>query len=85
MVSPKCLRFALDRVTQALRAFAGLPGVTVKDPDTTAQALAWLESGMDFADALHLSRAARGDAFISFDRHFARFANKLSDVKVWSP
>jgi predicted nucleic-acid-binding protein len=73
------------RITPALRAFAGLSGVTVEDPGATAQALTWTDGGMDFADALHLSKTAGCDAFISFDRRFARVANRLSTVKVRSP
>jgi predicted nucleic-acid-binding protein len=73
------------RVANSLRAFAGLPHVSVEDPGIIARALDWMERGMDFADALHLSKAAGCEAFISFDRRFARAANKLSTVKVRSP
>jgi predicted nucleic acid-binding protein len=36
-----------------------------------AQASDWMGDGMDFADALHLTKAARCEAFVSFDRRFA--------------
>lgn len=48
----------------------------------TAKALDWTNRGMDFADALHLAKAERCDAMVSFDRRFARTATKLSDVEV---
>jgi predicted nucleic acid-binding protein len=73
------------QLTQAFRAFAGLPHVATEDPGLTAQALDWMESGMDFADALHLAKAQGCDAFVSFDQRFARAANRLSAVKVRTP
>jgi len=40
---------------------------------------------MDFADALHLSKAEDRGGFVSFDRHFATVANSISGVKVRAP
>jgi hypothetical protein len=40
---------------------------------------------MDFADALHLSKAKGCEAFISFDLDFATVANPISGVKVRAP
>jgi predicted nucleic acid-binding protein len=65
-----------------LRAFAGLPHVTLEDAGRVAQALDWMDRGMDFADALHLAKADGCEAFISFDPRFARSANRFSSVKV---
>ena len=50
-----------------------------------AKALEWMRSGLDFADALHLAKAAGYDAFVSFDQRFAAVANTLSGVKVRMP
>jgi predicted nucleic acid-binding protein len=44
-----------------------------------------MQAGMDFADALHLAKASGCDAFVSFDRDFARAANRLGTVKVRAP
>ena len=60
------------QVIAALRALAGLPGVSVEDAPMVAKALAWAEAGMDFADALHLAAAATCKAFVTFDRRLAR-------------
>ena len=49
--------FARSDVAAALRAFAGLPGVSLEHPARTAEALDRSEAGMDFADALHLRRS----------------------------
>lgn len=66
----------------ALRAFAGLPHVAVQEPASVAQALDWMEGGLDFADALHLAQTGGCDAFVTFDRQFAGAANGLRAVKV---
>jgi predicted nucleic acid-binding protein len=72
-------------LAKALRAFAGLPRVTIEDEHLTARALDWMEGGMDFADALHLTRADGCKALVSFDRRFVRAANRLGGVKVRAP
>jgi predicted nucleic-acid-binding protein len=75
-------RFSRERVVAALAAFAGLPRVTLENPDLTAKALDWTQRGMDFADALHLAHAQGCEALVSFDQRFAAVANALSEVKV---
>ena len=65
------------QVAAALRAFAGLPGVTVEAPDRLAAALDRAEAGMDFADALHLGGADSCDAFLTFDRRFVKAAGRM--------
>ncbi len=79
--------FAYDGplIARRLRAFAGLPTVTVEDAAGAAQALDWSEGGMDFADALHLGKAAGCTAFITFDRRLVRAAEALSAVPVRLP
>jgi predicted nucleic-acid-binding protein len=77
--------FAPARVAAALRGLAGLPGVAVETPERLAQALDWMDAGMDFADALHLAQAGGCTAFLSFDRKLARTAAGLSGVPVEQP
>jgi predicted nucleic-acid-binding protein len=77
--------FATGPLVQALRDFAGLPGVTVEDPQLAARALDWADQGLDFADALHLVRAQDCSAFVSFDRKLAKTAARISDVEVVAP
>jgi predicted nucleic acid-binding protein len=66
--------YAPAQVAHALRAFAGLPTVTVEDGAMLAAALDLVEQGLDFADALHLTRSAHCDGFASFDRKFLKAA-----------
>ena len=62
--------FVADKVAAALRAFSGLPGVSVENPALLLEALDLTERGMDFADALHLGAAASCEAMLTFDRRF---------------
>ena len=66
--------YARIDIINALRSFAGLEGVTLESPDVTAQALAWTETGMDFADALHLASSSRYGAFHTFDAKLIKAA-----------
>ncbi len=77
--------YAGSPLAAVLRAFAGLPSVTIEDAGLIRQALDWMDAGLDFADALHLAKAAGCDAFVSFDRRFARVANRLGAGKVRLP
>lgn len=65
------------QVAAALRAFAGLPGVSVEAPEHLAAALDRAEAGMDFADALHLGGAEGCVALLTFDRRFVKTARRM--------
>jgi predicted nucleic acid-binding protein len=67
---------------EALRGLVGLPTVTVENPVETSKALDWAAQGMDFADALHLSRAEHCTALVTYDQRFAAAARRLQSVDV---
>jgi predicted nucleic-acid-binding protein len=71
-------------VAAALRAFAGLPGLSVESPAVLSEALDHAERGMDFADALHLGAAARCEALLTFDLRFIEQAGEVP-VRVMEP
>ena len=66
--------FTATEVAAALRALAGLPGVTVENPGLLGEALDQTMRGMDFADALHLGAAARCESTLTFDGRLIRAA-----------
>lgn len=72
-------------VLAALRAFAGLPNVTLQEPGRVAAALKWADGGMDFADALHLAAAADCEAFVTFDQKMAKASEGLNTPAVREP
>ena len=74
--------FAPAEIAAGLRRLGGLPDVTFEQSSEVAQALDWLEQGMDFADALHLTRTTHCDAFVTFDRKFAKRAKVLGAPPV---
>ena len=76
-----------DRVELAkgLRRLGGLAHATIEESPLVAQALDWMENGMDFADALHLAKATSCDAFVTFDQRLLKTANQLSGIKVRTP
>jgi len=77
--------FGQETVLAALRSFAGLPQVTVEAPSRVALAMQWAGQGMDFADGLHLASAEGCEAFVSFDRRFARSAREIDSATVRQP
>ena len=76
--------FTRPQVCRALRAFAGLPRVSVENPPLLAESLDRAEAGMDFADALHLGAASHCESLLTFDRKFIKAAAK-GQVKVEEP
>ena len=76
--------FAGEEIAAALRAFSGLPGVSVESPSLIAEALDRAEKGMDFADALHLGAAVQCETMLTFDRRFIEIAKDTS-VRVTEP
>jgi predicted nucleic acid-binding protein len=77
--------FGNKAVESALRAFAGLPTVTLQDGPATAQALDGMARGLDFADALHLAAAGECEAFATFDARLAKAANRLGAIQARAP
>ena len=71
------------KIISALRALAGLPGITVEDAPLVAKAMEWTEAGMDFADALHLAAAAGCAGFLTFDKRFSRSAARLGGASIF--
>ncbi len=69
--------FKSAEVATALRRFAGLPTVKIEAPALVARAIELALEGMDFADALHILRAADCEAFLTFDARCLRLTRRL--------
>ena len=63
----------------------GLPNASVEDQQTVFQAISWYESGLDFADALHLASSVKADKFVTFDNAFIKKARKLTSIDITLP
>ncbi|MGA2183088.1 MAG: type II toxin-antitoxin system VapC family toxin [Bryobacteraceae bacterium] len=63
-------------VRDALAKLLGLQNVHVEDEAAVAAALALMEQGIEFADAMHLGSRPPGAVFVSFDKSFVRRAQR---------
>lgn len=74
--------YALPRrtISAVLRALAGIEHVALEDRDALLVALDAFDAGLDFADALHLSRSDRATAFVTFDKQLVKRAKALALV-----
>jgi predicted nucleic-acid-binding protein len=74
--------FTPNVIATGLRGIGGLPGITIEEPAVVAQALDWMIEGMDFADALHLTRSNHCNAFVTFDKKLAARAKGNAAIIV---
>lgn len=65
-------------VVAVLRALAGIEHITIEDRDAVLAALDAFDAGLDFADALHMSRSAHTAALATFDQRLAKRARSLA-------
>lgn len=64
-------------ISRVLRALASIEHVTLEDRDAVLAAIDAFDSGLDFADALHLVRRSRASGFATFDRRLVKRARNL--------
>lgn len=65
------------KVADALAGLVGLPNITCEDEVEIRQALAWHQSGIDFADALHLAASPQAAEFVTFDSDMVKVGKRL--------
>ncbi len=69
-----CYELSRTTILDTLKNTVGLVQVTVEDEAAVAQALAFFEDGMDFADALHLASCKKAEKFATFDESMKKRA-----------
>lgn len=69
-------------IAEAFQFLFGLPNVTLQEQAVVADAIAWHQQGMDFADALHLAGSRHCDSLATFDRKFIKAAKKIISFQV---
>lgn len=76
------LRFSYElsqsAIIAALKKVLGLPQVTAEDSFAVADALTLFESGMAFADALHLASSRDAAQFATFDAQLKKRADQVA-------
>ncbi len=74
--------FTPNVIATGLRGIGGLPGIMIEEPAEVSQALDWMVEGVDFADALHLTRSNHCNAFLTFDKKLATRAKGKAAIVV---
>lgn len=74
-----------EAIMNGFQKMMGLANVSVEDQPAVFQAISWCESGLDFADALHLASSMKADKFVTFDNAFIKKARKLIPIDIILP
>ncbi|MBI1821628.1 MAG: type II toxin-antitoxin system VapC family toxin [Nitrospirae bacterium] len=69
-------------ILKAFRNILGLMNVEAEDELRVVQALEWYETGLDFADALHLASSGNASQLVTFDKEFAKKSKKINRTRV---
>ena len=71
--------YGFDRpaIAQVFAALLSIDHVSVENRGAVLAAIEAFNRGVDFADALHLTRASHTSAFVTFDRGLAKRASRL--------
>ena len=69
-------RLSREEIAAIFRRLLGLHGLEVEQRSIVVQALSWVSTGMDFADALHLASSGEASVFLTFDRQLASSARE---------
>ena len=72
-------------IVEGFQKMMGLPNVRVEDQQAVFHAISWYDSGLDFADALHLASSMKADKFVTFDNAFIKKARKLISIDITRP
>ena len=78
-------KYSATDIIHAFKTLSGLPNVEVENADILANALDWHQSGLDFADALHLAGSQNCDTFYTFDEKFIKKGKNISNCEVKKP
>lgn len=75
-------RLPRERIVQAFRGLAGMRNVELEEPEQVAWTLDLWETGLDFADALHLASRKESSRFATFDERLVRRAKRAGAPEV---
>ena len=70
--------YAPEAVNRGLRAFLGVPQVSLAEPAIVQMALDYHEQGLEFADALHLASAAPAGSLATFDKKLTKAGRHMA-------
>ena len=73
---------ARAELARVLRSLASSPCIELDEPEKVAAAIALFIAGADLGDALHIACAKDASPLLTFDRDFARRANKTARTRA---
>ena len=74
--------YTKEQICQDLRWLCGLEQIRLENSLAVAEAINWFESGLDFADALHLAKSQQYPVFYTFDKDFVKRGRDKSNCKL---
>jgi predicted nucleic-acid-binding protein len=75
-------RLKKPAILNAFHGILGLPNVEIEDSLAVSQALKWYQSGLDFADALHLASSGAAKRFMTFDEDLKKRAARIPGLAI---
>ncbi|WP_315790607.1 type II toxin-antitoxin system VapC family toxin [Fischerella sp. JS2] len=78
-------KFKTEEICTALRKLFGLSNVHLTNASLIAQVLQWHETGLDFADAFHLTQSQHHTQLYTFDEKFVKRSQGLTRCEVKKP
>ena len=74
--------YSKEQISKDLRWLCGLNNVRLENSSAVAAAISWYESGLDFADALHLAKSQQCSLLYTFDKEFIKRGNGKGSCRV---
>ena len=78
-------KLSAEDICRAFTNLFGLKSVYLADESAVTQAIEWHQSGLDFADALHLTQCLQSEKLYTFDKRFISKAKDLIACPVVQP
>ena len=77
--------YTREQICNDLRWLCGLPNVTLGNETLIAETIKWYESGLDFADALHLAKSQQYSVFCTFDKSLIKKGKSINSCRIEQP
>lgn len=73
-------KLAPEQIAASIGAIAGLENVEVENATALATALSAYVEGMDFADAMHITRSTQAEGFATFDEALRKHVQRIGGL-----
>jgi len=78
-------KFEKERIIQSFKKLLSLQNVFTENSQIINNALNWAEQGLDFPDALHLTKSQTESVFLTFDQRFIKKSKNIGNCEVQQP